>query len=74
MSLSELSRKLKVIFGASAGLSFASWFSALFMGKATILVPFLDLRGFFTIYLIFAAIGIIVGILMSLAVEYKVKP
>lgn len=73
-SLSGLSRRLKITFGASAGLSFASWFSALFMGKASILVPFLDLRGFLTIYLIFAAIGTIVGILMSLVVEYKVKP
>ena len=56
----EITERDNTVFAISGGLSLASWLSAIFVGKAKILVGHLTLMGFLEVYIVSAIVFIVV--------------
>lgn len=69
----RLSRKVTIIFGASAGASLACWINAIFLGKAKILVKIMDLNSFIMMDLMVVFVGIVVGAISSFFIQVKIN-
>ncbi|MCA0370919.1 MAG: hypothetical protein LCH26_07440 [Proteobacteria bacterium] len=61
----EITKRDNTIFAISGGLSLASWLSAIFVGKAKILVGKLSLMGFMDVYIVVAIVFMLAFYLLS---------
>lgn len=70
---STLSRKVIILFGASAGLSTACWINAIFLGKAKVLASIMNLNSFLMMNLLVAFFGLAIGIISSFFLQVKIQ-
>lgn len=61
----EITERDNTVFAISGGLSLASWLSAIFVGKAKILVGHLTIMGFLEVYLVSAVVFMVAFFLVS---------
>lgn len=61
----EITERDNKVFAISGGLSLASWLSAIFVGKAKILVGHLTIMGFLEVYLVSAVVFMVAFFLAS---------